>query len=51
MIPNESEIGHFAGLQLQLELIGNQGDEFRIRGFALTFILRVAKLIINRELS
>ena len=33
MLPNESEIGHFAGFQLQLELIGNQRDEFGIRGF------------------
>ena len=35
MLPNESEIGNLAGFQLQLELIGNQGDEFRIRWLAL----------------
>jgi len=26
----QSEIGNLAGLQLKLELVGNQGDEFRI---------------------
>ena len=33
MLPNESEIGHFAGFQLQLELVCDQRDKFRIRGF------------------
>lgn len=32
MLPNESEIGHFAGFQLQLELIGNQRNKFGIGG-------------------
>ena len=36
-------IGNLAGLQLQLELIGDQGDEFGIRGFSLGIGNRVAK--------
>ena len=31
----QSEIRYGAGLQLQLELIGDEGDEFAIRGFSL----------------
>ena len=38
-----SEIGHFAGLQLQLEFIGNQGDEFRIGRFAFRIADSIAK--------
>ena len=30
----QSEIGNLAGLQLKLELVCDQGDEFRIGGFA-----------------
>ena len=34
----QSEIGNLAGLQLKLEFVSNQGDEFRIRGHFLTFL-------------
>ena len=37
------EICHFAGLQLQLEFIGNQGDEFRIGRFAFRIADSIAK--------
>ena len=30
-----SEIRYFAGLQLQLQFVSDEGDEFRIRGFSL----------------
>ena len=32
------KISHLGGLQLQLELIRDQGDEFGIRGFSLDMI-------------
>ena len=31
----QSEIGYFAGLQLKLQFICDEGDELRIRGFSL----------------
>ena len=31
----QSEIGNLAGLQLKLQFVCDQGDEFRIRGFSL----------------
>jgi len=39
----QSKIRHFRRLQLQLELISDQGDEFGIRGFSLGITDGVAK--------
>ena len=50
MLPNESEIGHFAGFQLQLELVSDKGDEFGIGRFSLTFRMNVDRLNANRGL-
>ena len=47
MLPNESEIGNLAGLQLQLELIGNQRNKFGIRRLAL----RIADSIPKKSLQ
>ena len=39
----QSEIGYFGRLQLKLELVSDQGDEFRIRGFSLGIADSVAE--------